>query len=399
MDAAAPASTDSPRGLSRTACVAMALGAGVIVANLYYAQPIVSLIADDLRMSPLAASLIVTVSQLGYAAGLIFLVPLGDIIENKRLILCTVSALIVSLGALLLANSEATLFAAMLVVGCCSAAAQMIVPLAANLAPPEQRGRVVGDIMVGLLGGILVARPISSFVAGSIGWHGIFAMSAVVSILVLILAWLSFPARRPANRANYPRLIASLGRLFLEQPILRRRALYQGAMFATFAMFWTGAPIILMRPPFELEPIWIALFTLTGVMGLFAAPVAGRAADRGRARQGTIIAISLAAFAMAVALLGQTSFAAMIAAGILIDLGVQANLVIGQREIFQLDERIRSRLNAVYMATFFMGGALGSSLTSPLLENFGWRGVALAAMAFPMVPLLYLLVAEGRSAR
>jgi predicted MFS family arabinose efflux permease len=179
--------------------------------------------------------------------------------------------------------------------------------------------------------------------------------------------------------------------------VLRRRALYHAALFAAFGIFWTGAPIVLLHAPFSLSPQAVALFTLSGVLGVFAAPVAGRLADRGLSRIGTMGAISLVAVAMALAFVGAGSLAAFVVAGILLDLGVQANLVIGQREIFQLDESIRNRLNAVYMTTFFLGGALGSALTSPVLEIASWRGVAALACAFPLAALAYFAWAERRT--
>ncbi|WP_244491982.1 MFS transporter [Aureimonas sp. AU12] len=387
--AAAPA-------LSRATTILMAVAAGVLAANLYYAQPVVALIGADLGMSVAAESTIVTASQIGYALGLVLLVPLGDVLENRRLILATMSAAAIGLVGLAFAPNIAVLYAMTLAVGIASAAAQMIVPLAASFAPPERRGKVVGEVMTGLLGGILIARPLSSFLAGLMGWRAIFAVSAV-AVAGLTLAGLRlFPTRRPVHRARYGELIASLGRLFVTQPVLRRRALYHAAMFAAFGIFWTGAPIVLLREPFSLSPQWVALFTLGGVLGVFAAPVAGRLADGGHSRAGTLAAIALAASAMALAFAGARSFTALLIAGILLDLGVQANLVIGQREIFQLDDTIRNRLNAVYMTTFFLGGALGSSLTSPVLERFGWHGVAAMAFAFPAAALLYFLAAEGR---
>ncbi|WP_427025782.1 MFS transporter [Aureimonas ureilytica] len=386
----------APR-LSRAAAFAMALSAGALAANLYYAQPVVALIGADLGMSPAMESLIVTASQIGYALGLVCLVPLGDVVENRRLILLTMAAAALGLVALALTPSLPLLLALTLLVGVASTAAQMIVPLAASFAPAEERGRIVGNIMTGLLGGILLARPVSSFVAGFAGWRGIFLFSALLVAGLALAGSRLFPARRPAGRERYGTLIRSLGRLFLTEPVLRRRALYHAGLFAAFGAFWTGAPILLLREPYNLSPQWVALFTLSGALGVLAAPVAGRMADRGHSRRGTLIAISLVLVAMLVAFLGTHSLAALVVAGILVDLGVQANLVIGQREIFQLDAAIRNRLNAVYMTTFFLGGALGSSLTSPILERFGWQGVAALGGFFPALALLYFLTAERRS--
>lgn len=381
-------------GLGAGLTVLIAFSCGALAANLYYAQPLVAFIGASAGIGRAAESMIVTASQIGYGVGLILLVPLGDVFENRRLILATMAANILSLLGLALLPGAFALFALTLVVGITSTAAQMLVPLAASLSPPATRGRVVGNVMSGLLAGILIARPLSSFLAGYIGWRGVFGVSAGVILALFLAGLFLFPTRRPAQTRSYPALIASLGRLFLSEPLLRRRALYHAAMFAAFSMFWTGAPLILLGPAYSFTPAGIALFALSGVLGVFAAPVAGRLADRGHSRAGTIAAIAAVIGGFLLALLGTRSLPALIVAGILIDLGVQANLVIGQREIFGLDDRVRNRLNAVYMATFFTGGALGSALTSPVLEGFGWTGLCLLGFGLPALALGYLLAAD-----
>lgn len=379
--------------------VLFAVACGALAANLYYAQPLVGLIGDDIGLAGSAESSIVTAAQIGYGLGLLALVPLGDIFENRRVILLTMTANVACLVGLAVAPGLVSLFALMLVVGITSTAAQMLVPLAASMAPPERRGGVVGNVMSGLLGGILLARPISSFLAEYIGWRGVFGLSAAVILALLLAGLFLFPRRRPSATTSYGALLASLGRLFVSEPLLRRRALYHAAMFAGFSLFWTGAPLILLGPDWGFGPAGVALFALSGVLGVFAAPVAGRLADRGHSRIGTIGAMLAVILGFALALLGETQLAALVVAGILIDLGVQANLVIGQREIFGLDEAIRSRLNAVYMATFFAGGAIGSALTSPVLEAFGWPGICLLGIGFPAIALAYLLIGERHSSR
>ncbi|MBB3949208.1 MFS transporter [Aureimonas jatrophae] len=385
--------------LSHGAALAMAITSGLLAANLYYAQPVVALIGQDLGMPPALESLIVTAAQIGYALGLVLLVPLGDVVENRRLILASMGACILGLVGLALAPAAGWLFVATLLVGLTSVGAQMIVPLAAHFAAPSERGRIVGNIMTGLLGGILLARPLSSFVAGLVGWRAIFWISAALLLVLAAIGSRVFPERRPGHRQSYGALIASLAGLLRMQPVLRRRAIIHAALFASFALFWTGAPLLLLGEPFHLSPQAIAVFALSGALGVLAAPVAGRLADRGHTRAGTVGALLLAAAAMALALVASHSLAALVIAGILLDLGVQANLVIGQREIFLLDGTIRNRLNAVFMSTFFLGGALGSALTSPLIEAFGWHAVALLGALFPLAALAYFLFGERRRAR
>ena len=391
----AASSVDSERGPGAVLTILFAFACGALVANLYYAQPLVSLIGGDIGMPVSGASWIVTASQIGYALGLVLLVPLGDILENRKLILATMAANLVALGGLAAAPGLFTLFAMILVVGATSCAAQMIVPLAANLAPPEARGRVVGNVMSGLLGGILLARPVSSFLADYIGWRGVFVVSAAVIAAIGVAGLFLLPRRVPTGNRHYGALIVSLGKLFVGEPVLRRRGLYHAAMFASFSLFWTAAPIILMRAPYDFSPSGVALFALAGVLGVFAAPVAGRLADRGHVRAGTIAALGLVVLSFLGAIWGDSALAALVAAAVLVDMGVQANLVLGQREIYQLHEAIRNRLNAVYMTTFFLGGALGSALASPVLAFVGWTGVCLIGAGLPAIALVYFLVADN----
>ncbi|MCE7029926.1 MFS transporter [Jiella avicenniae] len=389
---AAPASDTA--GLGPTLTFLFALSCGALAANLYYAQPLVSMMGSDIGLPVAAESSIVTLGQIGYAVGLVFLVPLGDLLENRTLILATMAANVVSLAGLALAPGLATLFAGMLVVGATSCVAQMLVPLAANLAPEDQRGAVVGNVVSGLLGGILLARPISSFLADYVGWRGVFGLSAGLIALLALVSVALLPRRVPGGERGYWSLIRSLGKLFLSEPVLRRRGLYHAAMFAAFSLFWTATPIVLLHDPFDFTPSGVALFALAGVLGVFAAPVSGRLADRGHSRIGTAAALSMVIVAFLLATDG-TSLIALVVAAVAIDLGVQANLVFGQREIFRLAPDIRNRLNAVYMTTFFLGGAIGSALASPVLTHFGWLGVCVIGMALPAAALVYFALAES----
>ncbi len=385
-----------PDGPGTVLTILLALACGALAANLYYAQPLVAMMGEGVGLPSSSQSVIVTITQIGYALGLVLLVPLGDIFENRKLILITMAANVASLIGIALAPGLFALFALTLIVGITSCAAQMLVPLAAHLAPEKARGQVVGNVMSGLLGGILLARPVASFLADYVGWRGVFGLSAALVLALLAGAFFLLPTREPKGARGYGALIRSLGSLFVSEPVLRRRGLYHAAMFATFSLFWTGAPIILLGDPYNYTHTQVALFTLTGVFGVFAAPVAGRLADRGHTWLGTVLAMSVVVAALVCALFGEASLAALIAAGVLIDLGVQANLVFGQREIYQLDASIRNRLNAVYMTTFFLGGAFGSAVTSPVLEAFGWKAVCAIGIAMPAAALAYFLIADRR---
>jgi predicted MFS family arabinose efflux permease len=374
----------------------LAASCGIIVANIYYAQPLVGLIAPSIGLGRHTASLIVTLTQLGYASGLLLLVPLGDIIENRLLLTISVASAIVPLLVAGLAHSGLLFLAASAAIGLTSVAVQMLVPLAANLAPDHLRGRIVGNVMSGLLLGILLARPVASLIADSFGWRTVFFASAAAMFILAIVFRTVLPARRPESTHNYFGLLASLLELPFKQPVLRRRALYQSAAFGCFSLFWTAVPLLLATS-FGYSQAGIAVFALVGAAGALAAPIAGRLADRNHGTTGTAVALASIALAFLLAAwggLGLHSVIALALAGVLLDSGVQACLVFGQRAIYGLAPAMRSRLNGIFMAIFFCGGALGSALTSPVLTHFGWGGICAIGVAVPLLALGYFGWAE-----
>lgn len=395
--ASATMTEERPAGLTAVQTVLIAIACGALAANLYYAQPLVGMIGPSVGLGKAAEGLIVTASQIGYATGLLFLVPLGDFIESRRLIATTMAANVLALVVMAATGGAWAFFAAIFAVGVTSTAAQLLVPLAASLTREERRGAVVGRVMSGLLGGILLARPVGSFLAGFVGWRGVFALSAAFVVLLMLALLKVLPRREPHARSSYPAVIRSLGRLILDEPVLRRRAFYQSMIFATFSLFWTGAPLLLLSDVYGFSQRGVAIFALAGALGVFAAPVAGHIADRGYAARGTFAALSLGILAFAAAFFGNLSLVALVAAAVLLDLGAQASLVISQREIFALHPAIRNRLNSVFIATFFMGGAFGSALTSPTLHYLGWHAFAVLGIAFLVIGLCAFLVLEGRT--
>ncbi|MGO4304680.1 MFS transporter [Cupriavidus sp. RAF12] len=371
----------------------LAAACGMIVANLYYAQPLVGPIARALQLSPEIAGLIVTLTQMGYCAGLVLLVPLGDIVENRKLILTLIAGCAVALTAAALASHASVFLIAGCAIGLCSVAVQVLVPFAAHLAPDHARGRAVGNVTSGLLMGIMLARPVSSLVSGLFGWHTIFAASAVAMVLLGVVLARKLPRRQPAPGVNYVQMIGSMGHLLRTQPVLRRRALYQASLFGVFSMFWTTAPLYLAGPAFHMSQTGIAIFALVGVSGAIVAPMAGRYADRGHSRQMTAIALAIGAGSFLLSRAGTEgsllSLLALTAAAILLDFGVSANLVIGQRAIFALSAEHRSRLNGLYMAIFFVGGAIGSSVGAWAFARGGWPLASWIGFALPALALLY----------
>ncbi len=364
---------------------------GAIVANIYYAQPIIELIAPDIGLSSTAASLIVSLTQIGYALGLFFLVPLGDLLENRRLMLITTAVAVLSLLGAAFAEQPNVFLLVSLLVGFSSVSVQMLIPLAAHLAPEESRGRVVGGIMGGLLLGILLARPIASLVADHFGWRAVFGSAAVVMIGISVVLATTMPRRLPDHRASYGQLLFSLWTLLRTQPVLRQRAFYQACMFATFSLFWTAVPLELSRNH-GLSQTQIAIFALIGAIGAIAAPISGRLADAGYTRIASLGALLFGALSFLPGLVHPAySVIGLAITGVVLDFCVQTSMVLGQRTVYALDAASRSRLNALYMTSIFIGGAIGSAIASPLFDHGGWSWVLIAGTTLPLIALLAFL--------
>lgn len=369
----------------------LAAAAGIIVANLYYAQPLVGPIGAALGMPPGAAGLIVTLTQIGYCLGLLFIVPLGDLLENRRLI---VSGLVATGAALALAANADTAWQfllAALAIGLGAVVAQVLVPFAAHLAPEATRGQTVGKVVSGLLLGIMVARPVASVLAGFGGWQAVFGIAAALVLLLAVVLHFKLPQRRPAATQRYGALIASLWPVLANTPVLRRRALYHAGLFGAFSLFWTVAPQALSGPDFGLSQNGIALFALVGMAGAVASPIAGRLADAGHTLGATAIALAVGALSFMLPLFAPHSkplaLGLLAVAAIVLDAAVAANLVLGQRALFALGAEIRSRLNGLYFALFFAGGALGSALGGWVYAQYGWHAALVTGMLLPALAL------------
>ncbi|MCW8277252.1 MFS transporter [Pseudomonas sp. PCH199] len=385
-----------PASISGAMVAFLAFCCGAIVANLYYAQPIVELIAPEIGLSNAHASLIVSLTQLGYAMGLLLLVPLADLMENRRLVVgftLVVSLCLISAG---LTQSPSLFLIFSLLIGLTSVAVQILVPLAAHMAPEESRGRVVGNIMSGLLLGILLSRPLSSMLAEAFGWRGVFFSAAALMAVIALITAVALPKRMPTHRATYGELISSVFVLARRYPILRERSLYQGLLFASFSLFWTVAPIELIRHH-GFSQAQVALFALVGAFGAVAAPIAGRLADAGHGNRGTLVALVLAPVSLLIGALPSGGYLWLVMCAIFLDFAVQLNMVLGQREVYAIDPHSRARLNAVYMTSIFVGGALGSLVASPLYEHFGWSFSAASIALIPSLALVVFLIRKYRA--
>jgi predicted MFS family arabinose efflux permease len=383
--------TNTQAQISGGMTMLLAAAAGIIVANLYYAQPLVGPIGAALGMPPGATGLVVTLTQIGYCLGLLFIVPLGDLVENRRLI---VSGLVATGAALALAaNASAAwqFLLAALAIGLGAVVAQVLVPFAAHLAPEATRGQTVGKVVSGLLLGIMVARPVASLLAGFGGWQAVFGIAAALVLLLAVVLHFKLPQRQPAASQRYRALIASLWPVLANTVVLRRRALYHAGLFGAFSLFWTVVPQALAGPDFGLSQNGIALFALVGMAGAVASPIAGRLADAGHTLGATAIALAVGALSFMLPLFAPHSkpmaLGLLALAAIVLDAAVAANLVLGQRALFALGAEIRSRLNGLYFALFFAGGALGSALGGWIYAQYGWHAALVTGMLLPALAL------------
>ncbi len=398
LDRPAAVEVGVPQG-SAALLTVLTVGVGVLVANLYYAQPLIASIGAELHIAPEIAGSVVSVAQIGYGTGLFFLVPASDLVENKRLVLTLMGLTVLGLVGLATSGGALTFFIASFLIGLCATAAQVLLPFAAHLIPEERRGRVVGNIMAGVLTGIMLARPVALFISGSFGWRAVFWISAcMVSALGLLLARM-MPSYRPAGGMHYGRIIVSMVGLLPRMPALCWRSAYAALMFGLFNMFWTAAPLMLAGR-FGLGQHAIGLFALAGAGGALAAPMAGRLADRGLEIAATagsmlLIALCFGATGWAVA---ATALLPLVVATVLLDASVQTNQVVSRRTVFGTPAAIRGRVNALYMTSTFIGGATGSLLGTLTYDAGGWSATAGTGVATGVV-LLGLLAIEMRRAR
>lgn len=391
--APSPAATTAP---PRWLVVLLAISCGLTVANLYYAQPLLPMVRDELGIGTVATGWLITVIQLGYAAGMVLLVPLGDRLERRRLVAVLLALATAALVVVGTAETYPVLLGAALLAGATCTVAQILVPFAADLSPDAVRGRVVGQVVSGLLAGVLLSRVVASAAAGLVGWRGVYLGSAVVMAALAVALRLALPARRPTTTLSYGRLLGSTVQLIGRHPVLRRRALYQATMFSAFSAFWTTVSYLLTSPPFSYSSTGVALFALVGAGGALIAPAAGRWADRGLARPLSAACFAAAALAFGLMGPGRHSILLLALGAVLLDMAVQANFILGQHAIYQLDATARSRLNSVYLATFFTGGAIGAQLGSVAYHLGGWSAVVVTGGALPLVALVDWLTRFNR---
>lgn len=376
------------RRLSRWLIPLAGVAGGMAIANVFYAQPLLPVVAAAFHADPAATAAWTTLTQAGFAAGLLLVLPLGDVLDPRRLALALMLLAAASLTASALAPSLAVLSALGIAVGASSMVSQLLVALAADVAPDATRGRVVAWVMTGVLLGAQLARTVSGLVAQAYGWRSVYLASAIAATVVTGLLWLAVPTRRQTTRLTYAAVMASVARLVIEEPVLRLRALYAAITMAAFSVFWTAAGFYLAGPPHRLSLAGIGLFSLAGLAAPGVARLAGRLVDAGRSDAATAMFAGLTVAGYIFVALGGGALIILTAGAALLSAGSIGLHVTSQGVVFRLRSGARSRLNAVYMTSFFLGGVGGSAVGGVAIRDGGWTavcvigtGVAISAIA------------------
>lgn len=380
----------SPPGLSGITALVFAIACGLSVANVYFAHPLLDAIAHDFAIAPASVGIVVTVTQIGYALGLFFIVPLGDLFDRRKLIAGQAVLSAVALSAVGLAPSAAMLLASLAVVGLLAVVVQVLVAYAADLAVPSERGRAVGTVTSGVILGILLARFIAGVVADLAGWRWVYLVSATLTLIMAVVLFLILPRREAERpRTSYPRLLASVVLLFVQEPLLRVRAVLAMLIFASFNVLWAPLVLPLSAAPFSLSHTEIGLFGLAGVAGALGARWTGGLVDRGRGQLVTGLSLLLMTAAwLPIAFMG-LSLWLLVAGIVMLDLAIQAVHVTNQSLIFSRRPDARSRLVGGYMIFYSLGSALGSIASTMVYGAMGWSGVCLLGTSIGLLALAF----------
>jgi len=370
-----------------------AVTCGMSVANIYYAQPLLASMAATFAITPGSIGAVVTFTQLGYALGLLFIVPLGDLVDRRKLIVVQTLLSAVALIVVSTAQAPSVLFSGMIAVGLLAVVVQVLVAFTATLAASAERGRAVGFVTSGVVIGILGARFISGVIADLGGWRSVYFFSALLMLALSVLLACLLPRQQPkAASESYGAVLRSLPILFLREPLLRSRAVLALLIFASFSTLWTAMVLPLSSAPLSLSHTKIGLFGLAGVAGALAASGAGRLADRGLAQRTTGIALAVLTCSWVPIALLHDSLVALVIGVILLDLSVQAVHVTNQSLIFSARPEARSRLVGGYMVFYSIGSAIGAIASTNIYAVMGWIGVAILGAAFSSTGLIFWAV-------
>lgn len=358
----------------------LAITAGTAVANLYYNQPLLPQIGRSFGVSDGRTGFVSTATQTGYAIGLLLFVPLGDVLERRRLMIALLAAVTLSLVGAAVAPSLGLLVLASLAIGITTVVPQLVVPLAAGLVGPEQRGRIVGRVMGGLLIGILAARVVAGVVGGAIGWRAMFAIAAALMLLLAIALGRVLPPSPPTTRMSYPDLLRSLGTLARNEPVVRDASIIGALVFLAFSAFWTTLAFRLELAPLHYGTSVAGMFGLVGIVGASAAPLVGRLADERTPRSTVGFGLLLIALSFLLFLIAGHTLAGLVAGVIILDAGMQTVGISNQARIYRLAEQMHNRLNTIYVATYFVDGSIGSALGVWGWRLWRWNGVCLVGL-------------------
>lgn len=372
----------NPRGLVPL----LAVVSGAAIANIYYSQPILDPIARSFDVSGATAATAVAATQFGYLMGLVLLIPWGDGVDRRTLVLWQAAGLVAALALVAGAPTFLTFTLASIAVGVGATIAQQVVMIGADAAPSEHRGRIVGTVMSSLLAGVLLARSVSGAVASAYGWRAMYGSAAAVALVTLVALHAYLPVSPAKPPQSYGRLLGSLGQVLRCHPQLQRASMVQGLLFAAFSAFWATVALLLGSPAFGLGPFYAGLFGIVGLVGMFVAPLAGALSDQygpdGVTRAG-IVSVLLAFPIMAVV----PGLPGLVVGVVALDAGLQLAMISQQSTILGLDETSRGRINTVYVAALFAGGTVGSLGGSVAWSAFGWWGVCVQGTALALAAL------------
>ncbi|MDT3403000.1 MFS transporter [Mucilaginibacter terrae] len=375
----------------------MTLATGFVVANIYYNQPLLGDIAHDFKISNGQAGQISMFTQIGYATGLLLIVPLADMFKRKRLMLIDLACVFAALMLVATAKSLWVMALGSFLLGVTSIIPQILLPMAAHLANPEERGKKIGFIMSGLLIGILLSRTVSGIVGEHLGWRSMFYIAAALMLLMWMLIALIIPEVEPQHKGNYGSLMRSLITLIKEEPKLRIAALRGALCFACFSAFWTTLVFLLREPPFNEGSAVAGAFGLIGAFGALAASLIGRLSDKSNPDRLITYTLLLLLVSFIIFFAFSHSMAGLIVGVILMDMGVQATHISNQSIIFGLNPSARNRINTVYMVSYFAGGSAGTFLASRVWGTFHWPGVCVIGITLSVIVLLVHLLNSKKS--
>ncbi|WP_286909995.1 MFS transporter [Clostridium sp. UBA1652] len=388
MEAINNDNTKNTNVLTKLLILIMAITCGLTVANLYYIQPLLGYMAKSFNVHEVSVGSAAMLTQIGYAVGMIFILPLGDIKERKNLITIMPLFSVISLFTMAFSQNIYMLIISSFAVGFTSIIPQLIIPLAAQLSNPNERGKIIGTVMSGLLIGILVSRTISGLIGNYFGWRVVYIVAAIMMIILTLVLRKVIPVTNPVSEVEYFDLLKSLPKLIKEEPILREASLNGALMFAAFSAFWTALTFLLESPHYNMGSQAAGLIGLVGIVGALAAPLVGKLADKKGSRYVIGICIIIVSLSYILFLTLGFKMIGLIVGVILLDLGVQSSNISNQARVHSMNEEKRNRINTVYMVSFFLGGSLGSFLGSSAYSNFGWVGVCIFGISTQIIALI-----------